>query len=37
MGLSLTYAHRAIDGAPASRFVQELCRQLEQFTVLLAK
>ena len=37
MALSLTYDHRAIDGAPASRFVQELCRQLEQFTVLLAK
>ena len=37
MALSLTYDHRAIDGAPASRFVQELCRQLEHFTVLLAK
>lgn len=37
MALSLTYDHRAIDGAPASRFVQELCKQLEQFTVLLAK
>ena len=37
MTLSLTYDHRAIDGAPASRFVQELCKQLEHFTVLLAK
>ena len=37
MALSLTYDHRAIDGAPASRFVQELCKQLEHFTVLLAK
>jgi len=35
MGLSLTYDHRAIDGAPASRFVEELCRTLEQFTTLL--
>ncbi len=37
MGLSLTYDHRAIDGAPASRFMQELCRNLEQFTMLLAQ
>ena len=37
MGLSLTYDHRAIDGAPASRFVQELCRLLENFTLMLAK
>jgi len=37
MGLSLTYDHRAIDGAPASRFVQELCRLLESFSLMLAK
>lgn len=37
MGLSLTYDHRAVDGAPASRFMQRLCRDLEQFTILLAK
>ncbi|HWQ79448.1 MAG TPA: dihydrolipoamide acetyltransferase family protein, partial [Anaerovoracaceae bacterium] len=37
MGLSLTYDHRAVDGAPASRFMQELCRNLENFTALLAK
>ena len=37
MGLSLTYDHRAIDGTPASRFLQELCKNLEQFTTLLAK
>ena len=37
MGLSLTYDHRAIDGAPASRFVQEVCKYLENFSVLLAK
>lgn len=37
MGLSLTYDHRALDGAPASRFLQELCGALESFTVLLAE
>jgi len=36
LGLSLTYDHRAVDGAPASRFVQALCRNLEQFPLLLA-
>jgi pyruvate dehydrogenase E2 component (dihydrolipoamide acetyltransferase) len=36
MGLSVTYDHRAVDGAPASRFAQALCRKLEQFTLLLA-
>ncbi len=29
MGLSLTYDHRAVDGAPASRFVKELGEMLE--------
>ena len=37
MGLSLTYVDRALDGAPASRFLQELCRTLENFSILLAK
>ena len=37
MGLSLTFDHRAVDGTPASRFLQELCKNLEQFTTLLAK
>lgn len=37
MTLSLTYDHRAVDGAPASRFQQELARNLENFTALLAK
>ena len=37
MGLSLTYDHRALDGAPASKFLQELCATLENFGVLLAK
>lgn len=37
MTLSLTYDHRAVDGAPASRMMQGLCRDLENFTTLLAK
>lgn len=37
MGLSLTYDHRAVDGAPAARFMSELVRNLENFTLLLAK
>lgn len=37
MGLSLTYDHRAMDGAPASRFLKDLCNALENFDVLLAK
>lgn len=36
MGISLTYDHRAIDGAPASRFGSQLCKSLENFTLLLA-
>ena len=35
MALSLTYDHRAIDGAPASRYMQKLCKTLEKFTDLL--
>ncbi len=37
MVLSLTYDHRAVDGAPASRFQKELGENLENFTALLAK
>ena len=37
MGLSLTYDHRAVDGTPAAKFQQELGRNLEHFTTLLAK
>jgi pyruvate dehydrogenase E2 component (dihydrolipoamide acetyltransferase) len=37
MGLSLTFDHRALDGAPAARFLKELKTNLENFTILLAK
>lgn len=37
MALSLTFDHRALDGAPAARFLQELCSNLENFSILLAK
>ncbi len=36
MGLSLTYDHRGVDGAPASRFLKDLCMALESFDILLA-
>ncbi len=32
MGLSLTFDHRGIDGAPAAKFTQELVNNLENFT-----
>lgn len=35
MGLSLTYDHRAVDGAPASRFLKDLLTALEHFDLLL--
>jgi pyruvate dehydrogenase E2 component (dihydrolipoamide acetyltransferase) len=37
MGLSLTFDHRALDGAPAARFLKELNATLENFSTLLAK
>jgi pyruvate dehydrogenase E2 component (dihydrolipoamide acetyltransferase) len=37
MGLSLTVDHRAVDGAPAARFLQALIGELEQFPLLLVK
>lgn len=36
MGLSLTFDHRAVDGAPAARFLKDLCAALESFDLLLA-
>ncbi len=36
MGMSLTFDHRALDGAPAARFLKDLCANLEAFRVLLA-
>jgi pyruvate dehydrogenase E2 component (dihydrolipoamide acetyltransferase) len=35
MGLSLTYDHRAVDGAPASRFLKDIVTALEHFDLLL--
>ncbi len=37
MGLSLTFDHRALDGAPAARFLKELCANLENFSLMMAK
>ncbi len=37
MGLSLTIDHRAVDGAPAAKFLRELCEALSNFDLLLAK
>ena len=37
MGLSLTFDHRALDGAPAAKFLKELCVALENFDLLLTK
>ncbi|MDR2530812.1 MAG: 2-oxo acid dehydrogenase subunit E2 [Oscillospiraceae bacterium] len=35
MGLSLTYDHRAVDGAPASMFLRDLCANLENIETLM--
>ncbi len=35
MGLSLTINHMAVDGAPAARFLKDLCNNLENFEVML--
>ncbi|MBQ0104756.1 MAG: 2-oxo acid dehydrogenase subunit E2 [Armatimonadetes bacterium] len=37
MGLSLTFDHRSLDGAPAARFLKELVYNLENIEVLLIK
>ena len=36
LGLSLTFDHRAVDGAPAARFLKELSTALANFDLLLA-
>lgn len=36
MTLSLTYDHRAMDGVTAAKFLQDICKSLENFTVTLA-
>lgn len=33
MGLSLTFDHRAVNGAPAGAFLTDLCQAIEQFQV----
>ena len=35
MGLSLTFDHRAVDGAPAARFLKDLVLVLESFSLML--
>lgn len=37
IGLSLTFDHRALDGAPAARFLKHLKTNLENFSMLLVK
>ena len=37
MGLSLTFDHRALDGAPAARFLKDLASALTDFDLLLSK
>lgn len=37
MGLSITFDHRALDGAPAARFLKALNTNLENFSILLVK
>ena len=37
MGISLTIDHRAVDGAPAAEFLNNFCKRLENFSLLLAK
>jgi pyruvate dehydrogenase E2 component (dihydrolipoamide acetyltransferase) len=35
MGLSLTFDHRAVDGAPAARLLKDLVQVLEHFSLFL--
>ena len=34
---NVTIDHRAVDGAPAALFLNDFCRRLENFTLLLAE
>ena len=36
MGLSLTFDHRVVDGAPAAKFLQALSEKLEKINLLFA-
>ncbi|MCB0168607.1 MAG: 2-oxo acid dehydrogenase subunit E2 [Anaerolineae bacterium] len=36
LGLSLTFNHQVVDGAPAARFLQAVCQGLADFELLLA-
>lgn len=36
MGLSMTFDHRAVDGAPCARFLQEVVKKLENFSLTLS-
>lgn len=37
MGLSLTFDHRALDGAPAARFLRDVALAMENFGLVLAR
>ena len=37
MGLSLTFDHRVVDGAPAAKFLKVLAERLENIEFLLAR
>lgn len=37
VGVSLTFDHRALDGAPAARFLRDLCTAMENISLYLAK
>jgi pyruvate dehydrogenase E2 component (dihydrolipoamide acetyltransferase) len=36
MGLSITFDHRAVDGAPCARFLQDVAWKLENFSLTIA-
>ena len=37
MGLSLTFDHRAVDGAPAAKMLRDVAFGLENFSLMLSK